>query len=146
MCAHSPPRAEASLCPRKAGQRKKESARGTMGRVKRGSESSFPPFLSSHSPPRAYCFFPSSTPIFIGIPRGFLCGGERSVCASPPWVPWASVRSVLFSTDVPANNPRIEETKQLNAMNFKLLSNLILLYTKALASLYLSHKLTAFFL
>ena len=56
LCAHSPPGAEVSLCPRKSGERKKESARETTGRVKRGSEASFPPFPSSHSPPRAYCF------------------------------------------------------------------------------------------
>ena len=60
------------------------------------------------------------------------------MCASLPWVSCGSVRSVLFSTDGPAKNPRVEETRQLNSMNFKLLSNLILLYTKALASLYLS--------
>lgn len=86
------------------------------------------------------------TPIFIGIPRGCLCGGERSVCASLPYVSCASLRSVLFLTAGSHQKPQpIEETNQLNTMNFKLLSNLILLYTKALAFLDPSFTLTCSF-
>ena len=57
---------EVSLCRREAGRkRKKESARGTMGRGK-GEERS-PPFPSSHRPPRAFYFSIIAT--FSGIPK-----------------------------------------------------------------------------
>ena len=46
--------AEASLYRREAGEREKESARGTMGRGKRRSQV----FPSSHRPPRAFHDFP----------------------------------------------------------------------------------------
>ena len=65
--------AEASLCRREAGEREKESARGTMGREKRRSEV----FPSSHRPPRSFYF--SKIVIFIGIPSGSLCGEERFI-------------------------------------------------------------------
>ena len=54
---------EASLCCREAGEKKEESARGTMG-----------PFFSSHRPSRAFSF--SIVVIFTEIPSGSLCGGE----------------------------------------------------------------------
>ena len=44
--------AEASLCCGEAGEKEKESARGTIGRGKR--EERFPPFPSSHLPLRAF--------------------------------------------------------------------------------------------
>ena len=44
--------AEASLCYEEAGEKEKESARGTMGRGKR--EERLPPFPSSHLPLRAF--------------------------------------------------------------------------------------------
>ena len=47
--------AEASLCCGEAGEKEKESARGTIGRGKR--EERFPPFPSSHLPLRAFYFF-----------------------------------------------------------------------------------------
>ena len=65
--------AEASLYRREAGEREKESARGTMGREKRRSEV----FPSSHLPPRSFYF--SKIVIFIGIPSGSLCGEERFI-------------------------------------------------------------------
>ena len=65
--------AEASLYRREAGERKKESAWGTMGREKRRREV----FPSSHRPPRAFYF--SIIAIFIGIPSGSLCGEERFI-------------------------------------------------------------------
>ena len=42
------------LCCGEAGEKEKESARGTMGRGKR--EERLPPFPSSHRPPRAFYF------------------------------------------------------------------------------------------
>ena len=51
---------------------KKESARGTMGREKRGSEAHFSPLPIV---PRAIYF--SIIVIFIGIPSGSLCAVER---------------------------------------------------------------------
>ena len=72
--AHSlSPPAEASLYRRETGEREKESTRGTMGREKRKSEV----FSSSHRPPRAFYFLIIA--IFIGIPRGSLCGEERFI-------------------------------------------------------------------
>ena len=65
--------AEASLYRREAGERKKESARGTMGRGKRRSEV----FPSSHRTPRAFYFLIIA--IFIRIPSGSLCGEERFI-------------------------------------------------------------------
>ena len=65
--------AEASLYRREAGKRKKESARGTMGRGKRRSQV----FPSSHRPPRAFYFFIIA--IFIRIPSGSLCGEDRFI-------------------------------------------------------------------
>jgi len=53
-----------------AGEKEKESARGTMGRGKREER----PFPSSHRPPRALYFFDYF--ILMGIPSGSLCGGE----------------------------------------------------------------------
>ena len=68
---------EVSLCRREAGRkRKKESARGTMGRAK-GEERSLP-FPFSHRPPRAFYFSIIAT--FIGIPKGSLYGEERFFC------------------------------------------------------------------
>ena len=68
---------ELSLCRREAGRkRKKESARGTMGRGK-GEERS-PPFPSSHRPPRAFYFSIIAT--FSGIPKGSLYEEERFFC------------------------------------------------------------------
>ena len=64
---------EASLYRREAGERKKESARGTMGRDRRRSEV----FPSSHRPPRP--FYYSIIAIFIGIPSGSLCGEDRFI-------------------------------------------------------------------
>ena len=46
---------EASECCEEAGEKEKESARGTMGRGKR--EDGFPPFPSSYRPTRAFFFF-----------------------------------------------------------------------------------------
>ena len=43
------------LCCGEAGEKEKESARGTMGRGKRDGR--LPPFPSSHRPPRAFYFF-----------------------------------------------------------------------------------------
>ena len=68
---HTLSSAEASLWCREAGEREKKKALGTMGRGKR--EKAFP---SSHLSPRAIYF--SIIVIFIGIPRGSLCGGERA--------------------------------------------------------------------
>ena len=56
-----------------------ESARGTMERGKR--EERLPPFPSSHRPPRAFYF--SIIAVFIGIPRGSLCGGESGTTVIP---------------------------------------------------------------
>ena len=64
--------AKASLCLREAGEKEKESARGTMGREKIYKR--LPSFLSSRRPRRASYF--SITAIFIGIPSGSLYGGE----------------------------------------------------------------------
>ena len=47
--------AEASLCYGEAGEKEKESVRGTMGRGKR--EERLSPFSSSHRPPGAFYFF-----------------------------------------------------------------------------------------
>ena len=67
--------AEASLCRREAGEKEKESARGTMGRGKR--EERLSPFPSSHCA-RALSIFPLFA-IFIGIASGNFCGGgERN--------------------------------------------------------------------
>ena len=63
---------EASLCRMEAGEKEKESARGTMGRRKIYER--LPSFLSSLLPPRASYF--SITAIYIGIPSGSLCRGE----------------------------------------------------------------------
>ena len=73
--------AEASLCCGEAGDKEKESARGTMGRGNR--EERLPPFPSSHRSPRAFYF--SIIAIFIGIPQTrtqslFMCfWGERKL-------------------------------------------------------------------
>ena len=58
---------EASLCCREAGEKEKESARGTVGRGK-----SPLPIV-----PRALSIF-SIIAIFIGILSGSLCGAERA--------------------------------------------------------------------
>ena len=63
--------AEAFLCRREAGEKEKESARGTMERGKK-EERPFPSSLI----PRALSFF-FIIAIFGGIPRGSVCGGER---------------------------------------------------------------------
>ena len=65
--------AEASLYRREAGERKKESARGTMGRGMRRSQV----FPSSHRPPRAFYFLIIA--IFNRIPSGSLCGKDRFI-------------------------------------------------------------------
>ena len=63
------------MCRRKAGERKKQSARGTMRKGKRGREA-FSLFPSYHA--RLLFFFFLIIAIFlIGIPNGSLCGGER---------------------------------------------------------------------
>ena len=66
--------AEAFLCRREAGEKKKESARGTMGRGKR-EERPFLTFSLVPRPLRAFYFFIIA--IFGGIPRGSVCGDER---------------------------------------------------------------------
>ena len=92
---------EASLCCGEAGEKEKERARGTMGRGKRRE-------ASSYRPPRAFYFF-DYCHIFIRIPSGSVCGGERfcivlinncclslshenigkrDCCLSPIAVPW----------------------------------------------------------
>lgn len=59
------------MCRRKAGERKKQSARGTMRKGKRG-------LFSLPIVPRALAIFFLIIAIFlIGIPNGSLCGGER---------------------------------------------------------------------
>ena len=67
------------LCRMEAGEEGTESAQGTMGRWKRGREtpafSLFPPF------PARFLYFDDSIAIFIGIPSGSLCGGERGLTA-----------------------------------------------------------------
>ena len=83
--------AEASLCCREAREKEKESVRGTMGRGKR-EERPLPYNLcfsgricgfvvlakpADYLVPRALSIF-SIIAIFIGIPSGSLCGGERS--------------------------------------------------------------------
>ena len=62
--------AEALLCSREAGEKEKESARGTMGRGKTAPAFSLFPL----SPAR---FYFSIVAIFIGKPSGSLCGGEN---------------------------------------------------------------------
>ena len=66
--------AESSLCCEEAGEKKKK-ARGGRWEGEERREAS-PPFPSSHRPPRAFYF--SIIAIFIGIPSGSLCRGERS--------------------------------------------------------------------
>ena len=65
--------AKPSLCRRGAGEKEKESARGTMGRGKR-EERHFP---SSHRPLGAFYFSICTAIFFFEIPSGSLCGGER---------------------------------------------------------------------
>ena len=66
--------AESSLCCGEAGEKKRKRA-GHDGKGKDRRQAS-PPFPSSHRPPRAFYF--SIIAIFIGVPSGSLCGGERS--------------------------------------------------------------------
>ena len=68
----------ASLYRREAGERKKESTRGTMGREKRKSEV----FPSSHRPPHTYYF--SVIAIFIRIPSGSLYGKDNFTLSCKP--------------------------------------------------------------
>ena len=57
------------------GEKQKRKRAWHDGKGKERAEAS-PPFLSSHRPPRAFYF--SIIAIFIGIPSGSLCRGERS--------------------------------------------------------------------
>ena len=59
------------MCRRKAGERKKQSARGTMRKGKRGL------FLLPIVPRALAIFFLIIGIFLIGIPNGSLCGGER---------------------------------------------------------------------
>ena len=135
-------RAQRPLCVRgRLGRGRKRRARGTMGRVKRGSEASFPPFPSSHRPPRAYSYFYWNT-TWVPLRRREIC-----VCVASLRVLRKFALSFVLHRWLPPKPQPIEETNQLNTMNFKLLYNLILLYTKASAFLDLSFTLTySFFL
>ena len=70
--------AEASLCCGEAGEKEKESARGSSGRWMRDFPSS----------PARFLFFRLFISIFIGIPSGSLCGGEgkslKKIRPGPP--------------------------------------------------------------
>ena len=76
--SHSLSSAEASLCCGEAGEKEKESARGTTGRWMRDFPSS----------PARFLFFRLFISIFIGIPSGSLCGGEgkslKKIRPGPP--------------------------------------------------------------
>ena len=61
------------MCLREAGDREKRKRAGDDGKGKERKRG--PLFTSSHRPPRAIYF--SIIVIFIGIPSGSLCAGER---------------------------------------------------------------------
>ena len=61
------------MCLREAGQSKKRKRAGDDGKEKERKRG--PLFPVSHRPPRAFYF--SIIVIFIGIPSGSLCAGER---------------------------------------------------------------------
>ena len=69
------PSSEACLCCGEAGEKEKESARGTMGRGKR--EQRIFAFSLFPSPPARFPFVFSIIAMFIEIPSWSLCGGER---------------------------------------------------------------------
>ena len=87
----SPPQWSLCVEESRAGEKEKESARGTMGRGKRGPL----PIV-----PRALSIF-SIIGTFIGILSGSLCGGERyisiisSICISP-----SLCRTIVFHSSV----------------------------------------------
>ena len=104
--------AEASLYRREAGERKKESARGTMGRGKRRSQV----FPSSHRPPRAFYFLIIA--IFIRIYPAGACAektGSFSLAKALNFVFKAQFRRRTFHEP---NLIRIKADPNKNNNNF----------------------------